>query len=50
MPTLYKAELTEPAPATVDIWKRMHDGLKKCTGISVLSGYYAEHDLPSSAR
>jgi len=27
-PTLYKAELTEPAPATVDIWKRMHDGLK----------------------
>jgi hypothetical protein len=47
MPTLYNAELTEPAPATVDIWKRMHDGLKpRAQEILSFLGYYAERDLP----
>jgi hypothetical protein len=46
MPTLYKAELTEPAPATVDIWKRMHDGLKpRAREILSSLGYYAEREL-----
>jgi hypothetical protein len=47
MPALYKAELTEPAPATVDIWKRMHEGLKpRAREILSSLGYYAERDLP----
>jgi hypothetical protein len=47
MPTLYKAELTEPAPATVDIWKRMHDGLKpRAREILSFLRYYAARDLP----
>jgi hypothetical protein len=42
MPTLYKAELTEPAPATLD----MHDGLKpNARAILSTLGYYAERDL-----
>jgi hypothetical protein len=46
MPTLYKAELTEQAPATLDIWRRMHEELKPRTHEILSSlGYYAERDL-----
>jgi len=46
MPTFYKAELTERTPATMDIWQRMHEGLKPRTHEILSSlGYYAERDL-----
>jgi hypothetical protein len=47
MPTIYKAQLTEPETPMLEIWERMFNGLiPNAPAILDFLGYYAEHDLP----
>jgi hypothetical protein len=47
MPTLAKAQLTEPESAWLEVWDEMYRYLcPNRVSILTLLGFYAEHDLP----